>query len=727
MNISYRICICLVFICFFASCSSPQKLQDQQLDNYTVDESVQYVRGLYFDRDFALAQKKGAQLIKQHTGSVELRAWHLASMAQSSKKEKAVDKAQQLVADYPDSPYSYFAAALTNSNVGKAVKASQAAGKALQMSPGHPDFLWMRARVFSDPHRAITFVDRVKNKLENPAPLLTVKGDGLADLSNDTTAKAREKLFNRALSTFENARDLAPSFFEAWYLPAYHLNRKGDDKQAIELYKKAISKTTAIGPHAEYWRLLIGQDDMRKDKKQQLLAADMQSLAERRPTTPELLYSFANHYEKLGMEQKKAHYEEKIVENHSQTVYAEWVLSSRYQAYWSEHYDQIHDNPDPQIIAEYRDLVWAYINHPFHSQQKMVGRAYRKLFKLYDEHDWAEKDQLSRIVDGLEQYDGYNIKVTHTKVAQLMAAREVDLDVARHIAREGLRKGLEKFGTPGSNTSDIEEGMGPYISGTYDALGWVFFKEGKVDSAEKYLTKAYSLDKDNRDIIYHLGKVLDRQGQNKEAEKYFIKGAKIDDVGENPNWEALKSLYVEMNGSTEGYAEYRQNINSERENRQKIKALTSWKEDPQPLRPFQLKTLDGDSVSSKELEGEIVVINMWGTWCGPCVREMPEFQKFYEKYEDDPKVEILTINSDPSAEKVRDWMDEHGYDFPVLRDDGYLRKVNIHTYPTTWFLNAEGGIAFVKTGYTGELIQKFTWRIEALKRSLQMAEDKRTK
>ena len=159
----------------------------------------------------------------------------------------------------------------------------------------------------------------------------------------------------------------------------------------------------------------------------------------------------------------------------------------------------------------------------------------------------------------------------------------------------------------------------------------------------------------------------------------------------------------------------------------KIKALTSWKEDPQPVQPFELKTLDGGSVSSKQLKGKIVVINMWGTWCGPCVREMPEFQQFYEKYEDDSKVEILTINTDPSAKKVRNWMDEYGYDFPVLRDEGYLRKVNIHTYPTTWFLNAEGGIAFVKTGYTGQLVQKFTWRIEALKRSLQLVEDKRSK
>lgn len=726
MNISYRICAWVVFICLLVSCSSPQKLQDQQLENYTADESVHYIRSLYFDRDFALAQKKGAQLIKQHPGAVELRAWHLASMVQGSKKEKAVDKAQRLVTEYPDCPWSYFAMALTNSEAGKTEKASEAAGKALQMNEDHPDFLWMRARVFSDPHRAITFVDRVKSKMENPAPLLTVKGDRLADLSSDTTAKAQEKLFNRALSAFEKARAMDSSVFDAWYLPAHHLNRIGDDKQAREFYKEAIVRSTAIGPHAEYWRLLIGEEDISKDQKRQLVSSDIESLTDRRPTTPELLFSFANHYEKLGLSQKKAHYEEKIVQDYPETVYAEWVLTSRYHEYLDKHQEQIYDDPDPQIIAEYRDLLWDFIKLPSHHQEKMVARAYRKLYKLYDRHDLTDKDRLSRIVDGLEEYSAYNIKITRTEVAQLMAAREVDLDIARDIAREGLKIGYEKFGAPGSSTK-VEEGMGLYISGTYDALGWVFFKEGKVDSAEKYLTKAYSLDKDDRDIIYHLGKVLDRQGQKKKAEKYFIKGAKIDEVGQNPNWKALKSLYVEMNGSIDGYAEYRENISKERRNRQKIKALTSWKEDPQPVRPFQLNTLDGDSVSSKQLEGKIVVINMWGTWCGPCVREMPEFQKFYEQYEHDPEVKVLTINSDPRAVEVRDWMNEHDYDFPVLRDDGYLREVNIHSYPTTWFLNSEGGIAFVKTGYTGELIQKFTWRIEALKRSQKMAEEQRSK
>lgn len=185
--------------------------------------------------------------------------------------------------------------------------------------------------------------------------------------------------------------------------------------------------------------------------------------------------------------------------------------------------------------------------------------------------------------------------------------------------------------------------------------------------------------------------------------------------GENPNTSALKSLYIDMNGSTEGYEEYLAGLEQKNESQRKRDILESRKEDPEPIPPFELNTLQGESFSSEQLNGKISVINHWGLWCGPCLEEMPDIQKLHEKYSENPDVQILTINNDPSIEKVRDWMEENEYDFPVLRDDGYLTKAGVNLFPTTWFLNTDAEIAFVKESYTEELVEEFSWRVEALR------------
>jgi hypothetical protein len=78
-------------------------------------------------------------------------------------------------------------------------------------------------------------------------------------------------------------------------------------------------------------------------------------------------------------------------------------------------------------------------------------------------------------------------------------------------------------------------------------------------------------------------------------------------------------------------------------------------------------------------------------------------------------VVILTINNDQDVSSVRKWMAEQKYDFHVLLDDGFVRKNSIQAFPTTWFLDRNGRIAYEKEGWTGKLLQEFSWRVEELK------------
>jgi hypothetical protein len=94
---------------------------------------------------------------------------------------------------------------------------------------------------------------------------------------------------------------------------------------------------------------------------------------------------------------------------------------------------------------------------------------------------------------------------------------------------------------------------------------------------------------------------------------------------------------------------------------------------------------------------------------------MPEFQKLHERYKNDPDVLILTINNDDSLDTARNYMKENKYDFKVLIDDGYVSKMGIYSFPTTWFIDQSGRKAYIKEGWTERLTEEFSWRIEALR------------
>jgi peroxiredoxin len=86
---------------------------------------------------------------------------------------------------------------------------------------------------------------------------------------------------------------------------------------------------------------------------------------------------------------------------------------------------------------------------------------------------------------------------------------------------------------------------------------------------------------------------------------------------------------------------------------------------------FTLTDLDGKSWTLKDLQGKVVLVNFWATWCPPCRKEMPDLESLYQRFASQGLV-VLAI-SDEDAAKVKPFLQGRGITYPILVDPG--RKV----------------------------------------------------
>jgi thiol-disulfide isomerase/thioredoxin len=184
---------------------------------------------------------------------------------------------------------------------------------------------------------------------------------------------------------------------------------------------------------------------------------------------------------------------------------------------------------------------------------------------------------------------------------------------------------------------------------------------------------------------------------------------------QNRSQATLRRLYLARHGSMEGYEAYVDQLAAADRDRRRDIIAREFKQDRVPLPAFRLTALDGRIVSSDSLVGHPLVINAWGTWCGACVAEMGDIQKFAARYASDSVVRVVTIDNDRDVDELRAWLKQRGYDFPVLIDDGYVAQ-HVRIWPTTFFVDRHGRIASVKTGWSEALVEEFGWRIEILRR-----------
>lgn len=131
-----------------------------------------------------------------------------------------------------------------------------------------------------------------------------------------------------------------------------------------------------------------------------------------------------------------------------------------------------------------------------------------------------------------------------------------------------------------------------------------------------------------------------------------------------------------------------------------FQADTVWAEEEAETASYDmaLRSLDGEPAHMESFRGRTIFLNLWATWCAPCLAEMPYIQKLYEDVGDEGIV-FITISTDEEADVARQYIEAKGYTFPVYRVDGPMPALyRSPTLPTTWVISPEGKLATVHAG-----------------------------
>ncbi|MFO0909550.1 MAG: TlpA disulfide reductase family protein [Isosphaeraceae bacterium] len=120
---------------------------------------------------------------------------------------------------------------------------------------------------------------------------------------------------------------------------------------------------------------------------------------------------------------------------------------------------------------------------------------------------------------------------------------------------------------------------------------------------------------------------------------------------------------------------------------------------------FRLPDLDGKPVALADVKGEVTIVDIWGTWCVPCRKEIPHLIELAKQYKDKGvRVVGLTYEQgqgDEHIKAIRDFIKEFGVNYPCLIGDGpaMAQLTRFDGYPTTLFLDRDGKLRLQVTGY----------------------------
>lgn len=131
-----------------------------------------------------------------------------------------------------------------------------------------------------------------------------------------------------------------------------------------------------------------------------------------------------------------------------------------------------------------------------------------------------------------------------------------------------------------------------------------------------------------------------------------------------------------------------------------VAATSGFAADSGPAPAFTLTDLAGAQAGLAKYKGNVVMVNFWATWCGPCQQEMPLLDAMYKKYKM-AGFTLIGVNVDKEAPPVKALLERKPVTFPVLLDpaNSVSKAYHVDEMPSTVIVDRKGQIRYVHRGY----------------------------
>jgi peroxiredoxin len=119
-----------------------------------------------------------------------------------------------------------------------------------------------------------------------------------------------------------------------------------------------------------------------------------------------------------------------------------------------------------------------------------------------------------------------------------------------------------------------------------------------------------------------------------------------------------------------------------------------------PAPQFTLAASSGSNVSLAQYKGQVVMLNFWASWCGPCRQEMPLLESIYKKYHR-LGFTLIGVNVEPDSNAANEWLKQTPVSFPILYDkESKVSKMyDVAGMPSTVIIDRAGKVRVLHRGY----------------------------
>ncbi|RYG48899.1 MAG: TlpA family protein disulfide reductase [Chitinophagaceae bacterium] len=242
----------------------------------------------------------------------------------------------------------------------------------------------------------------------------------------------------------------------------------------------------------------------------------------------------------------------------------------------------------------------------------------------------------------------------------------------------------------------------------YDTYAHALYKAGDYKEALKYQQMAFSgkPEEGMPTSVERYAHLLALNGNEEGAKDFLLKVAELGRLNKAMSGQ-LQKFYAQSNRKDKTYDQFLDSLQARVKENMKDEFRKTMLNKTAPH--FTLRNLQGKEVSLSDYKGKVVILDLWATWCAPCIASFPAMQSLVNKH---PEVEFLFIavqeRGGNVVKRLRNFMEKHKYTFHVLVDEPVKKGAEeykiLHSYlpegiPAKYFIDKNGMLQFTSQGF----------------------------